>query len=60
MQISFVNPLLISATSEFVQKVTDFCSDLFGFDLMQGGDITGIIVTCFTIMILLAAWRIIS
>lgn len=60
MQVSFVSSLLISATAEFVQKITDFLVDLFGTAAAQGGDIPAIIVTAFTIMIALAAWRIIS
>ena len=60
MQVPFISPLLVSATEEFVLKITEFVSDLFGDNILQGGDIPLIIISCFTIMILLAAWRIIS
>lgn len=60
MQVPFVNPLLVAATQEFINKVNEFLVDLFGYDILSGGDIPLIIIGCFTIMILLAAWRIIS
>lgn len=60
MQVPFVNPLLFAATEEFVEKITEFLRDLFGTNILQGGDIPAIIIACFTIMILLAAWRIVS
>lgn len=58
MQVPAVG--LIGATSEFLQVIEEFLVSLFGVDLFQGGDIPAIILTCFTIMLALAVWRIIS
>lgn len=60
MQVPFVNPLLLNATKEFVAVIEDFLITLFGTDLWQGGDIPAIIIFCFTAMIALAVWRIVS
>lgn len=60
MQVPFVNPLLLDSTREFVSVIEDFLITFFGTDLMQGGDIPAIIIFCFTAMIILAVWRIVS
>lgn len=60
MQVSFVSPLLISATEEFVDAINGFLIELFGNDIAQGGDIPAVIIFCFSAMIALAVWRIVS
>lgn len=58
MQIPFVTPLIIQATAEFIGVIEAFVSELFGLVAGQGGEIPGIIIGCFSIMVALAAWRI--